>query len=122
MMRVAVIGVGSMGRNHVRVYTEMPEVELVAVVDANPTAGEQIAHRYHVPYYTDVCEMLEKERPEAVSVAVPTSLHYSVAKQLLEAARGQVASSITDLDVRRTGAGETCCSPPLLSSQMREVR
>ena len=85
MMRVAVIGVGSMGRNHVRVYTEMPEVELVAVVDANPTAGEQIAHRYHVPYYTDVCEMLEKERPDAVSVAVPTSLHYTVAKQVLEA-------------------------------------
>jgi predicted dehydrogenase len=85
MTRVAVIGVGSMGKNHVRVYTEIPDADLVAVVDAKREAAEQIAHRYRVPLYTDVCEMLEKERPEAVSIVVPTSEHFRVARQVLEA-------------------------------------
>jgi len=85
MTRVAVIGVGSMGRNHVRVYTEIPDAELVAVVDANPEVLQQIGRRYRVPVYGDVCEMLEKERPEAVSVVVPTIEHFRVAKQVLEA-------------------------------------
>jgi UDP-N-acetylglucosamine 3-dehydrogenase len=85
MTRVAVIGVGSMGRNHVRVYTEMPEVDLVAVVDSNPKATEQIGRLYRMPVYTDICRMLEKERPDAVSIVVPTSEHFKVAKQVLEA-------------------------------------
>ncbi len=85
MTRVAVIGVGSMGRNHVRVYTEMPEAELVAVVDANPEAVEQVGRLYRVPGYTDFHEMFERERPEAVSVAVPTEMHFAVAMQAIEA-------------------------------------
>ena len=85
MTRIAVIGVGSMGKNHVRVYTEMPEADLVAVVDANPETAEQVGRRYRVPSYTDVCEMLEKAQPEAVSIAVPTVEHFNVAKLALEA-------------------------------------
>ncbi|HSL46400.1 MAG TPA: Gfo/Idh/MocA family oxidoreductase [Anaerolineales bacterium] len=85
MIRVAVIGVGSMGKNHVRVYTEMPEVELVAVADANREAAEPVARRYRVPLYTDICEMLDKEKPDAVSIVVPTIEHFRVAKMVLEA-------------------------------------
>lgn len=43
MMRVAVIGVGAMGRNHVRVYSEMPGVELVGMADANGQAAEAMS-------------------------------------------------------------------------------
>lgn len=85
MTRVAVIGVGAMGKNHVRVYQEMPEVELVAIVDQDRPAAERIGSIYHVPVYTDLNEMLERERPEAVSVAVPTKAHFAVANALLEA-------------------------------------
>jgi UDP-N-acetylglucosamine 3-dehydrogenase len=85
MTRVAVIGVGSMGKNHVRVYTEMPEAELVAVVDANLETAEQVGRRYRIPAYTDVREMLEKVQPEAVSIVVPTIEHYRVASLALEA-------------------------------------
>jgi predicted dehydrogenase len=104
MTRVAVIGVGSMGKNHVRVYTEMPDVELVAVVDANPSAVEQIGRRYRLPIYTDVCEMLQKERPEAVSIAVPTSGHFSVAMHALEAGchvlvEKPIAATLEDAEV-----------------------
>jgi predicted dehydrogenase len=84
MTRVAVVGVGTMGKNHVRVYQEMPEVELVAVVDENPVVAEQVGRVFHVPAYTSYEEMVERERPEAVTVAVPTSSHFKVAKGMLE--------------------------------------
>lgn len=84
MTRVAVVGVGSMGRNHVRVYSEMPDVELVAVVDANPELADKVGEANHVPAYHDYFEMIDQTKPEAVSVVVPTSLHYQVAKDILE--------------------------------------
>jgi UDP-N-acetylglucosamine 3-dehydrogenase len=83
MTRVAVIGTGAMGRNHVRVYSEMPEAELVAIADQNQAAVEALHTLHHVPCYVDFHEMVEKEHPDAVSVAVPTELHYSVVKDLL---------------------------------------
>lgn len=85
MTRVAVIGVGSMGKNHVRVFLEMPEVELVAIVDKNEEATKRVSQIYRVPAYSDYCEMVERERPEAVTIAVPTQFHYTVAMDLLEA-------------------------------------
>lgn len=84
MTRVAVIGVGMMGRNHARVYSELPEVELVAIVDANQDLAEKASHAYHVPAYSEVQPMLDATHPDAVSVVVPTYLHYPVAKQALE--------------------------------------
>jgi predicted dehydrogenase len=84
-MKVAVIGVGSMGKNHARVYSELPEADLVAVADADQklvlaTAGKHGAHAY-----TDYREMLKKEKPEAVSVVVPTALHEEVGMAALNA-------------------------------------
>ncbi|MBI5839270.1 MAG: Gfo/Idh/MocA family oxidoreductase [Chloroflexi bacterium] len=84
MTRVAVVGVGTMGRNHVRVYSEIPDAELAAIVDQNTAAAESLSRMYHVPLYSDFREMVERERPEAISVAVPTEFHYEVVKQLLE--------------------------------------
>ena len=85
MIKTAVIGVGSMGQNHARVYTELKEAELVAVSDVNQDAVTAIAHKYSVPAYTDYQEMLEKEQPEAVSIAVPTALHEEVASAVMRA-------------------------------------
>ncbi|MFT3892208.1 MAG: Gfo/Idh/MocA family oxidoreductase [Anaerolineales bacterium] len=84
-MKVAVIGVGSMGRNHARVYSELAEAQLVAVSDANEKQANSIAEKFGVHAYADYREMLEKEKPEAVSVAVPTVLHEEVGMVALEA-------------------------------------
>ncbi|MGB9777311.1 MAG: Gfo/Idh/MocA family oxidoreductase [Anaerolineae bacterium] len=84
-MRVAVIGVGSMGANHARIYSELPGVSLVAVVDADAERAEAVAARYRARPYTDHRQMLERERPDAVSVAVPTALHETVGLDALEA-------------------------------------
>ena len=84
-MKVAVIGVGSMGRNHARVYSELAEAELVAVSDADAKQSASIAGKFGVRSYTDYREMLEKEKPDAVSVAVPTILHEEVGMAALDA-------------------------------------
>lgn len=84
-MKTAVIGVGSMGRNHARVYSELAEAELVAVSDANAKLAESVAEKIGVRAYTDYREMLAKEQPEAVSIAVPTVMHEEVGIVALEA-------------------------------------
>ena len=84
-MKVAVIGVGSMGRNHARVYDELPDVELVAVVDSEKSLVAGTAEKYNIRPYADYREMLEKEKPQAVSIAVPTAMHEQVGLAVMDA-------------------------------------
>jgi len=81
MIRVAVIGTGSMGKNHVRVYSDIPDVEVVAVVDKNKELGKKIAKKFNTTYYGDYKKILDKV--DAVSIAAPTKLHYKIAKDFL---------------------------------------
>ena len=86
VLRAAVIGVGTMGRNHARVYAQLEHATLVAAADADPKALEAIARTYKVPTYTDYEQMLDEAKPDLVSVAVPTRFHREVATTVL--ARG----------------------------------
>ncbi len=83
MLTAAVIGVGSMGRHHARVYREMETVQLVAVVDKNMTLARRVGNLYNVPHYPDYRMMLEEHKPDLVSVALPTSLHFEVASDFI---------------------------------------
>lgn len=83
MLRAAVIGVGAMGAHHARVYNELEDVELVAVADAEPARAEAVGRRFKVPFYEDYLKMLSHERPDLISVAVPTSLHHPVALEAM---------------------------------------
>jgi predicted dehydrogenase len=83
-LKVAVIGVGSMGRNHARVYWEMPEVELVGLADANEAVATATALRYATHAYTDYRKLLDEERPDAVTIAVPTIYHLDVALEVIK--------------------------------------
>jgi len=84
-MKVAVIGVGSMGKNHARVYSELPEADLVAVADADQKLVAATAGKHGAHAYTDYREMLEKEKPDAVSIVVPTAMHEEVGLAALDA-------------------------------------
>jgi predicted dehydrogenase len=84
MLKAAVIGVGSIGQNHARVYREMDGVQLVGVADASAGTAAKIGNRLNVPHYTDVNKLLEEQKPDLVSVSVPTSLHYSVGMDMIE--------------------------------------
>src|SRR3989344_4272696 len=79
MIKVAVIGVGSRGQNHARVYFNNEDTELVAVAVPNEVFLQQACKRYHAKGYADYREMLEKENIDAVSIAVPTKFHKDVA-------------------------------------------
>jgi predicted dehydrogenase len=81
-LRMAVVGVGHLGKIHAKIYSENPRAELVAVVDANAEAVQQVAKDYG-------CEALESaadlpEDLDGVSVVVPTQYHAEVAVPLLE--------------------------------------
>ncbi len=81
--RAGVVGVGQMGQYHVGIYSELHDVELVGVADTDRQRGAYVAGKYGIPLYTDYHDLLGKA--DVVSIAVPTSLHYSVAKTFLEA-------------------------------------
>lgn len=84
-IKTAAIGVGSMGRNHVRVYTELADADLLAVADVNEEQARAIGEKYGVQGYGDYREMLEQEQPEAVTIAVPTAMHEEVASAAMQA-------------------------------------
>ena len=75
-IRTAVIGVGAMGRNHARVYSDLPGVDLVGVADLDDQATAAVAEKFGAQAYTDFERMLDELRPNAVSIAVPTVQHY----------------------------------------------
>lgn len=81
---VCVVGCGSMGRNHVRVLSDLPGVELRAIVDANTQVTAHLAHRYRVPAYPTLEAMLDELTPQAAVVAVPTVEHLRIASALIE--------------------------------------
>jgi UDP-N-acetylglucosamine 3-dehydrogenase len=78
-LKFAVIGVGNMGRHHARVYAELNTVKLVAIADVHSKTARAIAGKYRCEYYKDYRRMLDVEKPDAVTIAVPTSLHREVA-------------------------------------------
>jgi predicted dehydrogenase len=82
MIRVGVIGVGRFGRHHARIYGELPEVELVAIVDRNEEAARTAAEPSGAAVFTDHREL--EGKVDAVSVAVPTVSHREVAGFFLE--------------------------------------
>jgi predicted dehydrogenase len=85
-MRVAVIGVGHLGKHHARILGALPDVELVAVVDINQARAEEIASANQTRALQRATSLLG--RVDAVSVAVPTEQHLSVALPFLEAGAG----------------------------------
>ena len=84
-MKTAVIGVGHLGKIHARIVNENPNVELAAVVDAVEASAKETGELYHVPYYTNVDDVLPLI--DAAHVVVPTTMHYEVTKKLLKAGK-----------------------------------
>ncbi|MEW6606407.1 MAG: Gfo/Idh/MocA family oxidoreductase [bacterium] len=82
-LKVGVVGSGHMGSYHVRLYSELLNVELVGVADINEKQVNQVASQYNTTPFTDYTKLYDKV--EAVSIAVPTSAHYRVGKDFLEA-------------------------------------
>jgi predicted dehydrogenase len=80
--RVAVIGIGHLGKEHARIYKSLPSVELVALCDQDETKKER-AEALGVPLLSDYRQLIGKV--DAVSIATPTFTHYAIAKEFLKA-------------------------------------
>jgi predicted dehydrogenase len=84
MLRVAVIGVGSLGQHHARVYSQMKEqVELIGVADLDEGQAKSVASKCKCAFFKDARQLLGKV--DAVSIAVPTRFHFEVASVFLNA-------------------------------------
>jgi len=84
MIRVAVVGAGQFGRNHVRVWREVEGVDLAGVVDANPERAREIATEFGTQVIADL-DALAAAGVQAVSLAVPTKEHARIGCRLLDA-------------------------------------
>lgn len=83
--RAGVIGVGHLGQHHARLYASLPGAQLVGVLDQSPERAQVVADRHGARVFRTVDELLP--HVDVVSVAVPTSGHYAVAKSCLQAGK-----------------------------------
>ena len=79
-MDIGVIGVGTMGRNHVRVYSELRGVNTLGIYDVNTQAAKDLGEKHGATVYGSIGELLDN--CDAVSVVVPTQFHSSVVRQV----------------------------------------
>jgi len=85
VLRAGVIGVGHLGQHHARLYASIPGVTLAGVTDQSAERAQEIAGRHGAQVYRTPEDLLHDV--DLVSVAVPTSSHYAVAKRCLEAGK-----------------------------------
>ncbi len=85
-VKVAVVGAGSMGMNHLRVLRDFSEeqAQLIGIAEAHEPTLRRAMGRFHVAGFLDYRRLVEATRPDLVAVVVPTYLHFEVASYLLD--------------------------------------
>lgn len=81
-LKLAVIGAGAFGRNHVRVLSRLPGVQLIAIVDCDLAKAQQLANEHGGQAFASLADV---PTIDAAVVATPTASHEEVATRLLEA-------------------------------------
>ncbi len=85
-IRVAVVGTGEWwGREHARVWSARPDSELVAIVGRTPDKTKARAAEFGTTPYTDLEAMLDRERPDLVSVCLPNEGHFEPTLRIIRA-------------------------------------
>jgi len=82
-VKIGVIGVGALGKIHLKLYRQLPEAEVVGIYDANPEMAAAAAAEFGVKVFPDIAGLAAVA--DGLSVAVPTDRHHAVVKPLLEA-------------------------------------
>jgi myo-inositol 2-dehydrogenase / D-chiro-inositol 1-dehydrogenase len=103
-IKVAVIGAGGWGRQHARVWAERPDVELCAIAGRTPEKTQARAAEYGVRAYVDIGEMLDKERPDLVSVSLPNQGHFDATLQVIRAGYPLLVEKPLVFDLREADA------------------
>ena len=85
-IKVAVLGVGALGQHHARIYSELQKagkIQLIGLYDANPERASEIAKQHDIPLLASTEAVLKEAR--ALSIVTPTTTHFELASQALEA-------------------------------------
>jgi len=86
-LKIAVIGAGFWGKNHIRVLSELPQAELVAVCDIDKQRAKTIGKKYNIKSYTDSKDLYRKEQFDAVSICVWSTGLFQKAVEALNAGK-----------------------------------
>ena len=81
-MKMAVVGVGHLGRHHARILSSFAGVELVGVADINAARAAEVASAHHTTAFDDWRALID--RVDAVTIAAPTDAHLDIAQGFLE--------------------------------------
>jgi predicted dehydrogenase len=82
-LRVAVVGAGTWGAQHARIFAGRPDTELVAIVGRTPERAAARAAAYETTAYTSIEEMLERARPDLVTTSLPNEEHFAPTLELI---------------------------------------
>ena len=83
-LNVVVVGVGSWGTNHARVFNELQESNLIGVYDLDQTKAKNLAKRFNVKSFPNLEEIFNSEEVDAITVASPTSTHGEISLKAIE--------------------------------------
>lgn len=101
-LKVALIGAGQIARvSHIPAYLGMDNVEIVGISDVNEEAAKNLSEEFKIPFFTsDHKQLLERCKPDAVSVCVPNKFHYPIV-----------------MDALNSGCNVMCEKPPAISAE-----
>ncbi len=82
-MKIAIIGCGRWGTNHLRILSELLKRENISAADINKNILKNI-EKYTDKFYTDYKELIKKEKPDGIIIATPSITHYKIARYCIE--------------------------------------
>ena len=84
-VKIALVGAGGWGRQHARIFAQRPDVEFCAIAGRTPERTKARAEEFGVRHYLVVEEMLDKERPDLVSLCLPNKGHFEATLGVIRA-------------------------------------
>src|SRR5580698_4603379 len=84
-VKVAVLGTGSLGQHHARIYSELHaagQVQLTGIYDSHAETARKIAEKHHLHVFASIAEAAAAS--DALNIVTPTTTHFDIAKSLLE--------------------------------------
>lgn len=120
-MKAAILGAGFIAEFHATGYTALDDVELCAVCDTDASKAQALAKRFGCAWYTDASVLLEEQKPELVSVCLPTFLHAQYVCMALENGAHVLCEkplALTLEDCERMQRKAKVCSRILMTGQV----
>lgn len=98
-IKTAVVGVGHMGREHARIYSQLDHSTLVGVLDVDIDVGRRVAQQYNIKHFDKISDLINEV--DALTIATPTSSHFDVASECIKAGKHVLVEKPLALDTEQ---------------------